>query len=60
MQEAAQVGSSNAPVVARTTEEVVNLDSIVVEEHLDQLRIQDPNLVVNLLRQDIQMVVHLY
>ena len=60
MQEAAQVGSSNAPVVARTTEEVVNLDSIVVEEHLDQLRIQDPNLVVNLLRRDIQMVVHLY
>ena len=60
MQEAAQVGSSNAPVVARTTEEVVNLDSIVVEEHLDQLRIQDPNLVVNLLRQDIQMEVHLY
>lgn len=60
MQEATQVGSSNAPVVARTTEEVVSLDSIVVEEHLDQLRIQDPNLVVNLLRQDIQMVVHLY
>lgn len=60
MQEAAQVGSSNAPVVARTTEEVVSLDSIVVEEHLDQLRIQDPNLVVNLLRQDIQMEVHLY
>jgi len=60
MQEATQVGSSNAPVVARTTEEVVNLDSIVVEEHLDQLRIQDPNLVVNLLRQDIQMEVHLY
>jgi hypothetical protein len=60
MQEATQVGSSNAPVVARTTEEVVSLDSIVVEEHLDQLRIQDPNLVVNLLRQDIQMEVHLY